>query len=113
MIGKRKIKSFIVDPSASSFISLISKKCEFNVVPAKNNVSEGIRLVSESLKTEKIKICKTCKDSMREFSLYKWDESKNYDVPLKENDHAMDDIRYFVSTNKFSCNNLWAFSLER
>ena len=113
MIGKRKIKSFIVDPSASSFISLISKKREFNVVPAKNNVSEGIRLVSESLKTEKIKICKTCKDSMREFSLYKWDESKNYDVPLKENDHAMDDIRYFVSTNKFSCNNLWAFSLER
>ena len=101
IIGNKKIKFFIVDPSASSFIALIKSKKEFNVIPAKNNVSEGIRLVIESLKTEKIKICKNCKDSIREFSLYKWDENKNYDVPIKENDHAMDDIRYFVNTNRF------------
>lgn len=101
IIGNKKIKFFIVDPSASSFIALIKSKKEFNVIPAKNNVSEGIRLVIESLKTEKIKICKNCQDSIREFSLYKWDENKNYDVPIKENDHAMDDIRYFVNTNRF------------
>ena len=93
----------IIDPSAASFISLIQKNNEFKVIPAKNNVSEGIRLVIESLKTEKIKICKNCIDAIREFSLYKWDENKNYDVPIKENDHAMDEIRYFVSTNTFKC----------
>ena len=115
MIGTKKLKFFIVDPSAASFISLINKRKEFRVIPARNNVYEGIRLVIEFLKTEKIKICKNCKDSMREFSLYKWDENKNYDVPVKENDHAMDDIRYFVSTNNFERydNNFFAMSLER
>ena len=115
MVGKRKIKFLIVDPSASSFISLIKKKREFNVVKAKNNVLEGINLVTKYLKTEKIKICKTCKNSAREFSLYKWDDSKNFDVPFKENDHAMDDIRYFASTNDFGCHkdSFFAMSLER
>ena len=115
MIGKRKIRFFIVDPSAAIFISLINKKKEFKVIPAKNNVSKGICNVIELLKSEKIKICKNCKDSMREFSLYKWDENKNYDVPVKENDHAMDDIRYFASTNNFNNYdiNFFAMSLER
>lgn len=35
---------------------------------------------------------------MREFSLYSWDEnSPGRDVPLKQNDHAMDEIRYFAA----------------
>ena len=42
-------------------------------------------------------ICDNCKDAIREFSLYRWDENKNSDAVVKENDHAMDDIRYFVS----------------
>lgn len=115
MIGNKKIKFFIIDPSAASFIALINQKNEFKVMPAKNNVLDGIRNVTEALKTEKIKICKNCKDSIREFSLYKWDSNKNYDAPIKENDHAMDDIRYFVSTNKFNVNNnlFFAMSLER
>lgn len=115
MIGNKKIKFFIIDPSAASFIALINQKNEFKVMPAKNDVLGGIRNVTEALKTEKIKICKNCKDSIREFSLYKWDSNKNYDAPIKENDHAMDDIRYFVSTNKFNVNNnlFFAMSLER
>lgn len=115
MIGNKKIKFFIIDPSAASFIALINQKNEFKVMPAKNNVLDGIRNATEALKTEKIKICKNCKDSIREFSLYKWDSNKNYDAPIKENDHAMDDIRYFVSTNKFNVNNnlFFAMSLER
>ncbi len=42
--------------------------------------------------------CPGCKDALREFSLYQWDNSLRRDAPKKENDHAMDDIRYFVST---------------
>ena len=49
------------------------------------------------MKERKIVICDNCVDSIREFSLYRWDE-KGQDVPIKENDHAMDDIRYFVAT---------------
>jgi phage terminase large subunit len=35
---------------------------------------------------------------VREFGLYRWDESAAEDKPIKENDHAMDDIRYFCQT---------------
>jgi len=39
-----------------------------------------------------------CKDSIREFGLYRWDEKAQNDKPLKESDHAMDDIRYMCYT---------------
>ena len=55
-------------------------------------------MVSTALKNGDIKICNTCKDSIREFGLYRWETSLCKDTPIKENDHAMDDIRYFVTT---------------
>jgi PBSX family phage terminase large subunit len=93
----RKIDRVTVDPSAASFIETIRRHGEFDVVPAKNDVKNGIRAVSSALKEGSVRICNTCADSIREFSLYRWDE-KGLDIPIKENDHAMDDIRYFVST---------------
>ncbi len=95
--GKR-ITAVICDPSAASFITTIKRHGEFSVVPAKNDVLDGIRRVSDCLKNGSIKICPNCSDSIREFSLYCWDEGSIKDCPRKENDHAMDDIRYFVST---------------
>ena len=50
------------------------------------------------LKEGAVEICRPCKDSIREFGLYRWDPAGNKDCPVKENDHAMDDIRYFVAT---------------
>jgi PBSX family phage terminase large subunit len=89
----RKIDFIIVDPSAAGFISLLRKHM-FAVIPANNKVLEGINRVGDALVSGKIKICDNCLDSIHEFSIYRWQENK--DVPVKENDHAMDDIRYFV-----------------
>lgn len=75
----------------------IRRHGKFKVIPAKNEVISGIRRVSESLRSGNLHFSNECKDTIREFSLYSWDESCN-DVPKKENDHAMDDVRYFVST---------------
>ena len=50
------------------------------------------------LKAKKIMIGSSCGDTIREFSLYRWDCKSIKDVPRKEYDHAMDDIRYFVSS---------------
>lgn len=94
----RRINAVICDPSAASFIATIRKHGRFKVIPAKNDVLDGIRRVSNCLKSGRIKICRGCDDSVREFSLYCWDEGAAKDCPRKENDHAMDDIRYFVST---------------
>ena len=98
MVGDRPIECMTVDPSAASFITLIRRYGVLSVVPAKNNVNEGISQVALALKRGDIKICKNCQNSIREFSLYRWQNTMAKDMPLKENDHAMDDIRYFVST---------------
>ena len=91
------IKRVIVDPSAASFITSLKKR-KFKVLAANNNVLDGIRRTATYLKDGNIKIHRSCIDSIREFGLYCWDEKKNDDSVVKQNDHAMDDIRYFCNT---------------
>lgn len=68
----------------------------FGLFPQKNQVLEGIELVSMLLNSGKILFLQNCRDSIREFSLYRWSEKAQKDQPVKENDHAMDEIRYFA-----------------
>jgi PBSX family phage terminase large subunit len=98
LAGVRKIEAVTVDPSAASFIETVTRDGKFRVIPAKNDVLDGIRRVQEALREGKILIGEDCADTIREFSLYRWDENALRDSVIKENDHAMDDIRYFVST---------------
>ena len=94
----KKITAIIIDPSAASFIQCIRRHGKFNVIPAKNDVTGGIRKVHSAFRQGKIIISPTCKAAIKEFSLYRWDEGSGKDTPKKENDHAMDEIRYFVQT---------------
>ena len=89
----------IVDPSASSFIAALRRR-GFTVLRARNEVSDGIRTVAGFLRSGVIRIHRACRDTIREFGLYRWaeDGGTGRDVPVKENDHAMDDIRYFANT---------------
>lgn len=112
LVGNRSISRITVDPSAASFIEVIRRHGRFNVIPAQNNVTDGIRKVSTALKKGQIKICKACCDSIREFGLYRWDD-RGGDTPVKENDHAMDDIRYFVSTLMESGDGFFAVAAKR
>ncbi len=93
----RDIERVIVDPSAASFIECIKRHGKFRVEPAKNDVISGIRRVADLLSSGGLKISSACGDCIREFLLYRWDDSAAADRPVKENDHAMDDLRYFVS----------------
>ena len=44
-------------------------------------------------------ICESCPDCLREMDEYVWDLTAGKgDRVKKEHDHAMDDMRYFVST---------------
>lgn len=98
LCGGRKISRVVVDPSVASFLELIRRRGEFPVLPAENQVENGIRLVSSALKTGAIRICRNCRAAVREFGLYRWKDNRERDTPVKENDHAMDEIRYFVSS---------------
>ncbi len=91
------IKQVIVDPSAASFIAALRKR-GYKVIGANNEVLDGIRRVAVYLAEGNIRIHRSCKNSIAEFGLYKWDEKASKDTVVKENDHAMDDIRYFANT---------------
>ncbi len=97
----------VCDPSAASFITLLRSR-GYAVTPAKNDVLNGIRATATALKSGRIRLCAGCTDTVRELSLYRWADDGARDAPVKENDHAMDDIRYFVSTvlpapGQFAC----------
>ena len=98
LAGGREIKCLIVDPSADAFIATVKKHHEFKVRGAVNDVLPGIQTTAEMIASGKIKIHESCEDAIREFGLYRWDEKAESDRVVKENDHAMDEIRYMVMT---------------
>ena len=98
LAGGRSITAVIVDPSAASFMELLRRK-GWRVQKAQNDVLSGIRLTSDLLKAGSVVICEGCDDCIRELDAYVWDlNSGAKDRVKKEHDHAMDDMRYFVST---------------
>lgn len=97
----RTIRQIVVDPSAASFIATIRKHALFNVRKGKNDVLQGIRNTSTALMKKEILINDCCKNTIKEFYSYIWDEKalqRGEDLPSKVNDHAMDALRYFVNT---------------
>lgn len=98
MIGDISVEYIIVDPSAASFIEVIKKYGKYTVKRANNEVLDGIRVVTTFLNQRRILIHESCKNTIEEFGLYSWDEDSGEDKVVKENDHAMDDIRYFCYT---------------
>lgn len=98
LIGNRRVECVIVDPSAASFIEVIKKYNEYSVMGANNDVLDGIRVVTTMLNKDMISVHEDCKDNIKEYGLYVWDEEKGDDVVIKENDHSMDDTRYYCYT---------------
>lgn len=98
LAGGRTVEAVIVDPSAASFMEVLRRR-GWRVRKADNDVLAGIRLTADCLKTGKIVLCEGCADCLREMEQYVWDLSGgSRDRVKKEHDHAMDDMRYFVST---------------
>lgn len=106
LAGDKPVERIIIDPSAASLIALIRRRGRFSVRRANNAVLPGIRLVGSLLQQGRLKVSPRCRDAIREFSLYCWEDDDARDVPKKENDHAMDDIRYF-------CMSVMARGLDR
>lgn len=98
LAGELPIYRVIIDPSAASFITLVTQRHEFKVWDADNAVLEGIQHTAQCLADRKILINDCCKRMIQEFGLYRWDEESPEDKVVKEHDHAMDELRYFVQT---------------
>lgn len=88
----------IIDPSAASFIVLLRKRGKYRVIEADNAVADGIRETATAIRSGRIKVSASCKNWIKEAQGYTWDDSAAEDRPVKINDHAMDDTRYFCKT---------------
>lgn len=98
LAGDYRVEAIIIDPSASSFIETVRRHGRFKTKKAENEVANGILNCSSFIGAGMIQICACCKETIKEFGAYSWDEKANGDVPLKKSDHAMDQMRYISST---------------
>ena len=92
------IEQVVIDPSAASFKETIRRHGKFSVKNAKNGVLDGIRDTGTMLQAGLLHFNKTCVNTKAEFGAYAWDEKSSSDAVIKENDHSMDQMRYFVRT---------------
>ena len=100
MLGGIKVERVIIDPSAASMIAQLRRR-KYNTRKADNNVSIGISDVCTMLQDGNIAFMPCCENTIKEFGAYFWDENaadRGEDTPLKDNDHAMDAVRYFART---------------
>lgn len=70
-------------------------------IPAKKDVLAGIQKVAERLAVKddgkpRLFIFRNCKNLIREFPRYRWRGGRVKEEPVKEEDHAMDALRYLV-----------------
>ena len=98
LAGNCFVEQVVVDPSAASLIAALRRRGRFSVRKARNEVLPGIRLVATLLKAGILQIAPGCTDTIREFQLYRWEDTSEADRVVKQNDHAMDDIRYFCAS---------------
>ena len=91
----------IIDPSAASFIALLRKRDgRYKVLPADNDVADGIRETANAMENGYIKIAPSLKHWRMEAEGYIWDDKAVDDRPVKVNDHLMDSMRYFAKTKR-------------
>lgn len=90
----------IVDPSAASFIAELKSRGIF-VIAADNEVLDGIRKTSTLLFKRQLLVHESCKRFYEEVGTYSWDQraaERGEDSPVKQSDHSMDALRYFINS---------------
>lgn len=96
-LGSIKAK-IIIDPSAASFITKLNER-GYTIIKADNDVVDGIRETQSAMNLGKIKFNDVLTNLFKEFASYVWDNKAaehGEDKPVKQHDHAMDAMRYFV-----------------
>lgn len=89
-----------IDPSAAPFKSEL-RAMGIPWRDADNEVLDGIQTMTNLMHEGTLTVCEACTNLIREIEGYVWDPKKSalgLDAPLKQNDHAVDALRYAVRT---------------
>lgn len=100
----------VVDPSAASFIVELQRRGVY-VKQGDNDVSDGIRRVSQLFQRRVLMVHERCKGLIGELGSYAWDSKAammGVEKPVKTHDHAPDALRYYVNT----CLPKWRYGEE-
>lgn len=92
--------TIIVDPSAASFIAELRSRGMY-VLPANNDVLDGIRKTATLLQRRQIQVNDQCRTVLDEFGAYVWDDkaaARGEERPVKQSDHSMDALRYYINS---------------
>jgi len=101
---EKKVVLVAVDAAAAGLIADLCD-CGLPAEPHKGRVLDGITLVQQYLKVQgdglaRLTVDPSCVNVINEFESYVWKSGK--DEPVKENDHALDALRYLVHAAQYS-----------
>lgn len=106
-IAGKPVKAIYIDPSAASFKLELQRRGVQSLMDANNEVIDGIRFVGDCINNGTLKVVKSCVNLLKEIQSYVWDERSfktGVDKPIKENDHALDALRYAMFTHFYNKN---------
>lgn len=91
-----------VDPAAASFRAQL-RTDQTPTVAGHNAVVEGIKRINGLFTKHKLLVTDKCRTLLDELDGYAWDpkqSAKGIDAPIKQDDHAVDALRYAVMTSE-------------
>ena len=101
-ISSQKFNKVYADPEAPNTIKELKLRGVNvrEVIKGKDSIVNGINKIKELLKAGKLHIHKRCSNTILEFETYcypdKTEDNNPKELPIKENDHAMDALRYAI-----------------
>jgi len=96
------------DPESPSAIEVLNSKGinVREVLKGKDSIKSGINAVRALFKANRLHIHKRCINLIQELETYSYPEKSTNqnepEIPVKENDHALDSLRYLISNHKGS-----------
>jgi phage terminase large subunit len=109
-VASCKFSKVYPDPESASAIEVLNQKGIriVDVVKGKDSVMSGINRVREMFKANKIRIHKSCINLISELETYSYPERQGghneQENPIKENDHALDALRYVIMMDSLDLN---------
>lgn len=103
------VEACYVDPSAASLIAAL-RRAGVPARAAENAVMDGIQRVKARLVVQgdgrpRLTVAPSCVNTISEFEMYVWKE--DHDEPVKQNDHAMDALRYALARSMVKARVRW------
>lgn len=96
----KEYEATICDPSGATERATLADHGIYSIAYP-SEIVEGLEAVRQSLKMRDdgkpgLVVSSQCKETIREFNLYSYRETGDLEKPMKEYDHCMDALRYFI-----------------